>query len=99
MSIKSHMTLSGWLLKVAALQAEYEAKMQSLKGPKETARPFTRPQKHGDQVMLLKVAADSGDHICWNTSTCSCLSNFCAYTSRCHIMYACVKRLSRHPSS
>ncbi|DBA83593.1 TPA: hypothetical protein ACH3X1_006163 [Trebouxia sp. C0004] len=45
--------------KVAALQAEYETKMKSLKGLKETARPLTRPQKHGDQAegMAAEYAA------------------------------------------
>ena len=89
-----------WLLKVAALQAEYEAKMNSLKGLKETARPLTRHQKHGDQVMLLTVVVNSSEHICCGASKCSCLSNNVrVYTRKCHIMYASVKWLSRHSSS
>ncbi len=39
-------------------------RMNSLKGLKETARPLTRHQKHGDQVMLLIVVVKSSDHIC-----------------------------------
>ncbi|DBA71928.1 TPA: hypothetical protein ACH3X2_010683 [Trebouxia sp. C0005] len=44
---------------VAALQAEYEAKMKSLKGSQETARPLTRPQKSRDQAedMAAEYAA------------------------------------------
>ncbi|KAA6418492.1 MAG: hypothetical protein FRX49_11548 [Trebouxia sp. A1-2] len=44
---------------MATLQAEYEAKMKSLKGSQETARPLTRPQKSRDQAedMAAEYAA------------------------------------------
>jgi len=38
-------------LQVAALQADYEAKIKSLKGLQESGRPSSRQQKQEGQVM------------------------------------------------